>query len=104
MTFLQAGCYNCPAYGKTGPSGSASRGTPEGGNKRLSSETLQERRGRSCAYTNHVGVHGMQAQELQPDQGKEEPSGEDGGQKVLPVLQEAYDAQGNKVIGGLRGK
>jgi hypothetical protein len=44
----------------------------------------------------------MQAQELQPDKGKEEPSREDGSQKVLPVLQEAYDAQGNKVTGDER--
>jgi len=40
----------------------------------------------------------MQAQELQPDQREEESSGEDVSQEVLPVLQEAYDAQGNQVI------
>jgi hypothetical protein len=34
----------------------------------------------------------MQTQELQPDEGKEESSREDGSQKVLPVLQKAYDA------------
>ena len=70
---------------------------PDGQYKRLPSATLIERRGGSFAYTNHIGVHGMQAQELQPDKGKEESSREDGSQEILSVLQEACDAQGNKI-------
>ena len=48
--------------------------------------------GEDSAYKDYIGVHGVQAEELQPDKRKETASGPHGDKKILPVLQKAYDA------------
>ena len=50
------------------------------------------------AYKDHTGLHGVQTPQLRLDKGQEDASRPDGIQQVLPVLQKAYVAQGNKVI------
>ena len=41
---------------------------------------------------NHIGMYRMQAEKLQYDQRKKEPSGQNGNHEVLQILQEAYHA------------
>ena len=46
---------------------------------------------------NYFGMHRVQTEKLQHHQRKEEPSGQNGIQKVLQVLQDPHVAQRNEV-------
>jgi hypothetical protein len=53
--------------------------------------------GGSRARKNHIGMYRVQTAELQHDKREKEPSGPDGNQQILQILQEAHTAQGNEV-------
>ena len=51
--------------------------------------------GGGCASKDYIGMYGMQAAQLQHDEGKEESSGQNGNQEILQVLQVTHVTQGN---------
>ena len=53
--------------------------------------------GGSCAHENYTGMHGVQAAQLQHDEGQEDASGQNGDEEVLQILPDAHAAQRDEV-------
>ena len=55
--------------------------------------------GEKRACTDHIGMYRVQTAQLQHDKRKEKPSGQDGNQQILQILQKAHAAQRDQIIG-----